>query len=96
MRNYYVHGDWNAICDRCGFQYKGSALREEWTGLMVCTSCWEPRHPQTLLRVRENDPTTPWSRPEPEDTFITPGDTILTETELFISAEDGSFLLTET
>lgn len=71
MANYYVHGDWNAICDRCGFQYKASALKEEWTGHVVCKHCWEPRHPQTLLRVKEDNPNTPWARPEPADTFVT-------------------------
>jgi hypothetical protein len=35
-----------AICDRCGFEYKLSKLREEWNGLKTCTSCFEPKHPQ--------------------------------------------------
>lgn len=66
----YVKGQWNAICDRCGHEYKSGKLRREWTGLMVCTGpgtadCWEPRHPQDGVRgVR--DPQSPaWTRPEP-------------------------------
>ena len=42
--------DWNAICDRCGFEYKASELKEEWTGNLVCKHCWEPRHPQEFIR----------------------------------------------
>jgi hypothetical protein len=70
-RNHLVLGKWNAICDRCGLKYKNDELRAEWTGLMVCTPCWEPRHPQTLINVPKDDPATPWARPEPEDVFIT-------------------------
>jgi hypothetical protein len=33
-------------CDRCGFVYKLSQLHYEWTGFRVCTTCWDPRHPQ--------------------------------------------------
>ena len=35
-----------AICDRCGFQYKYSQLRKEWTGFRVCAECYEPKSPQ--------------------------------------------------
>jgi len=35
-----------AICDRCGFQYKYTSLKKEWTGFRVCTECYEPKHPQ--------------------------------------------------
>ena len=35
-----------AICDRCGFKYKFSRLREEWNGLKTCPTCFEPKHPQ--------------------------------------------------
>lgn len=70
MRTHYVPGEWNAICDRCAFQFKSSALRKEWTGLMVCNNCHETRHPQTLIQARSETIATPWSRPEPEDVFI--------------------------
>jgi hypothetical protein len=71
MRNYLVLGKWNVICDRCGFEYKNDELREEWTGLRTCKACWEPKHPQLMIRVPTDNPTPPWTRPEPEDTFIT-------------------------
>lgn len=68
----YVHGDWNAICDRCGFEFKASKLREEWNGLMVCSQCWEPRHPQDFLRGVPDDPSVPWTRPDTDaDTSAT-------------------------
>jgi hypothetical protein len=42
-----------AECDRCGFQYKLKTLKEIYirtrkTNLLVCTTCWEPDHPQNL------------------------------------------------
>lgn len=70
MNNHYVAGEWNAVCDRCGFHFKSGALKKEWTGLMVCGQCWEPRHPQTLIKVPEEQGAPPWTRPEPEDVFI--------------------------
>ena len=62
---------WKAICDRCGFERWNHQIRLEWNGLRVCAdTCWEPRHPQDLIRVRPerqrvNDP-----RPRPEDVFL--------------------------
>ena len=35
-----------AICDRCGFRYKNTQLRREWTGFRVCSECYEPKEPQ--------------------------------------------------
>jgi hypothetical protein len=66
----YIPGAWNAICDSCGFEKKNFQLRKRWDGLMVCAdTCWETDHPQKYLRVREDNITPPWVRPEPEDTF---------------------------
>jgi hypothetical protein len=31
------------VCDRCGFKYRRSQLRKEWTGLMVCPKDWDPK-----------------------------------------------------
>lgn len=63
-------GNWNAICDTCGFKFKASELRKKWDGTMVCETDFEQRHPQDFLRVRGDQPAVPWSRPEPEDVFI--------------------------
>lgn len=74
----YAHGKWSVICERCGFKYKNTQLRREWTGVMTCSgagtnNCWEPRHPQDSVRGRADRQTPPWTSPEPEDVFITPG-----------------------
>ena len=43
----YASGKYSlAICDRCGFRYKYTKLRKEWTGFRVCSECYEPKHPQ--------------------------------------------------
>jgi len=42
-------GDPRAECDRCGIVTHLSELSEEWTGFMVCSDCWEPRHPQEYV-----------------------------------------------
>lgn len=71
-------GQWNAVCDRCGFEFKARHLRLEWTGLRVCSGpstndCWEQRHPQDFVRGQKDRQSPPWVRPEAPDVFITPG-----------------------
>lgn len=68
--HYYKPGSWLAICDRCGFRFKSDELTKEWTNLMVCRDCWEPRHPQTYLKVPPEKISVPWARPEGEDVYI--------------------------
>lgn len=70
--DYYDSNSYNALCDRCGFKFKAHQLKEEWNGLMVCSECWEPRHPQDFLRGIPDDPSVPWSRPDSDaDTSAT-------------------------
>ena len=71
MESRYVKGEWNALCQRCGFVHKSGHIRREWTGLMVCKECWEPRHPQEDVRSKVDKQAPPWSSPEPDDVFIT-------------------------
>lgn len=73
-------GDWNTLCDVCGFKFKASDLKERWDGLMVCHDDWEPRHPSDFFRARKEDQSVPWSRPEdagtedgPTYTYTPPG-----------------------
>ena len=61
---------WNAVCDRCGFEFKSYELQKEWTGNMTCKRCWEPRHPQDFVRGVPDNQVPPWTRPEPADVFI--------------------------
>jgi len=69
---YFLKGSWNVICDRCGEKYKAGQIRKEWTGLMVCEGCWEPRHPQDFIRTVPDTMSVPYVRPRPADIFIGP------------------------
>jgi hypothetical protein len=64
----------NAICDRCGFAYALTELRKEWTGLMVCHDCRDPRHPQEFVRGRRPDKAPLHARPVGTYTFIDTND----------------------
>lgn len=70
MRNYYKSGDWNAICDRCGFKFKASQLQEDWQGFRVCKDDFEMRHPQDFIRARIDKIYVPWVRPEFADPVV--------------------------
>lgn len=78
---WWESGDWNAICDVCGFKFKASQLRLRWDGLRVCDTDWESRHPQELIRPIPDQPALPWTRPEGNDNFVTlsgmPGCTVI-------------------
>jgi len=47
-------------------------MAKEWTGLVVCKKyCWEPRHPQDLIRTPEDDSSAKGLvRPEKENSFV--------------------------
>lgn len=62
MGDYYKKGDWNAICDICGLEYKASELRKTWDNLRVCKYDFEHRHPQERLRPTEDIQRVPWTR----------------------------------
>lgn len=50
---YQTGNNWDT-CDRCGFERRVAELAEEWNGLTVCKdTCYETRHPQDFLRVKE-------------------------------------------
>ena len=70
MKNIYKPGQWNAICDRCGFKFKSSELKKDWQGLMVCSHDFELRNPQDFLRVRPEKIAPDWARPQGLDVFI--------------------------
>lgn len=66
----YKVGDWNVICDVCGKKTKSSLVKKRWDGMIVCPDDFEQRHPSDFLRVRKENTTLPFSRPEPTDTFV--------------------------
>jgi hypothetical protein len=74
----FISGQWKAVCDRCGAEYHAKQLRQEWTGLRVCSGrgtrdCWEPHHPQEFVRGVKDKQAPPWVRPEPVDVDVSPG-----------------------
>ena len=66
-QNTLVLGEWNTICDACGFKFKSSDLRRRWDGFMVCKDDWEPRHPMDYFEGTPDKQSVPWSRPEATD-----------------------------
>lgn len=70
-KDYLKRGGQNVICDRCGFKFKSEELKKEWQGFMVCEICFEPRHPQDLIRSVPEQTKRPYYRPEEEPNFIT-------------------------
>lgn len=74
-RNWFKSGDWNAICDVCGYKRKASQVVQRWDGLMVCSpvvkqGCWELRHPQDFIKPIPDQQALPWTRPEGTDIFV--------------------------
>jgi len=67
-----VLGDYNAICDVCGFEFKASQLARRWDNFMVCEKDFEQRHPQDTIKVKPEKNNIKWSRPEVPDNFRTP------------------------
>lgn len=65
----YRSGDWNCICDICGIKIKASKTKQRWDGFITCPSCWEPRHSQDFIKVRQDKITVPFQRPRPADIF---------------------------
>lgn len=80
MKTTFVLGDSKAVCDRCGTHYHQSDLRKEWTNLMVCDGCWEPRHPQDLIKPRQERNNIKDPRMEPAYRFLAVGE--ITEADL--------------
>ena len=69
--NYYDKGSHNVICDRCGQKWKRQYCRKEWTGLLVCNTCFDPRHPVTMpIPTAIDSIPVPDARPKPNPVFI--------------------------
>ena len=78
-KDYLKRGSHNVICDRCGIKYKADELKKEWQGLMVCATCWEPKHPQDLIKSVQDQRPKAYYRPAGSDEFP---DTIVTASDL--------------
>ena len=64
MRNTYRAGDWNVICDTCGFKVKASQTVKLWNGLRVCQADADKRNEQDFVRARHDRQRVPDPRPE--------------------------------
>ena len=67
-----------AMCDRCGFQFKLTALRKEIQktkiyNLLVCPECWDPDQPQLLLGMYPVDDPQAVRNPRHDTTYVTAG-----------------------
>lgn len=62
--DFTKHGDWNAICDKCGMKYKASTMRTQWDNLFVCRGCFDVRHPQDFVQGIPEDQTVSIARPD--------------------------------
>lgn len=51
--NWLAGENW-VECQRCGLDYRQRHIKKQWDGLIVCESCWEPRHPQDFVRGRHD------------------------------------------
>jgi hypothetical protein len=69
-KDYRSQCGFNAICDVCGFKFKGDELRKRWDGLMVCSDDWEARHPQEFVKGKRDRQTPPYTRPQPDLVFV--------------------------
>ena len=59
-------------CMRCGFTYKLTQIRKEWTGLRVCPECRDPRpDDRRTPQVRPEGLVKPNAAPPPVDEFVT-------------------------
>lgn len=71
--NRAIVGDYNVICDVCGFKLKRSQTRKRWDGLLVCDADWEPQHPQDFVRALPRKRRRLDVRPEQPDKFVDGG-----------------------
>jgi len=67
-----------AMCDRCGQQFKLTALRQEVIktklyNLMVCDTCWDPDQPQLQLGMYPVYDPQALYQPRPDTTYVTAG-----------------------
>ena len=69
-KNYYLSGEFNLTCDRCSKKIKAHQAKHEWTGFIVCTTCFETRHEQDFVRARQDKISVPFTRPRPVDVFV--------------------------
>ena len=70
MKNRFISGSWNLICDSCSIKYKATTAKQRWDGFIVCPNCYEQRHPQDFVRTKQDKISVPFSRPIPQEIFV--------------------------
>ena len=79
MSNRFASGKNSiAICDRCGFGYKLTALKKlvvktKTYDLKVCPQCWDPDQPQLQLGMYPVDDPQAVRNPRRDTTYVTAG-----------------------
>jgi len=79
------------ICDRCGFEYKLSDLREEWNKLKTCPECFEPKAPQLEPTPIVTDPEALYNPRPSNDVEVGEGFVVVSDANTF-SATSNNFL----
>ena len=79
------------ICDRCGFEYKLSDLREEWNKLKTCPECFEPKAPQLEPTPIVTDPEALYNPRPSNDVEVGEGFVVGSDANTF-SATSNNFL----
>ncbi len=75
MTNWpYRSGDNLVICDICGKRAYRSKMKKTWDNLITHPKCYDPRHPQELIKARKDKVSVRDPRPEGQDVFLSPGD----------------------
>ena len=79
MSNRFASGKNSiAICDRCGFGYKLTALKKlvvktKVYDLKVCPQCWDPDQPQLQLGMFPVDDPQALRNPRPDRSYVISG-----------------------
>lgn len=71
MRKAKWPGNWKFDCKRCGWTFPSEDIKLEWTGLHVCGKCWEPKHPQLLIKIREETAVPSFINEDSSDLVVT-------------------------
>jgi hypothetical protein len=77
--DYLLPGDWNVTCDLCGRKAKAINVEKTWDNQYVCRHHKERRNPQDYLRGIKDDPSVPFSRPQPPLSFVSNSHELLQE-----------------
>lgn len=69
---FYKPGSFYRVDERTGFVRRAEETRKEWTGSIVGSDVWEPRHPQDSVKGRADNQAVPEPRPVPRATYFGP------------------------